>query len=110
MTDRVIPFSAAAQAYRSTQPARPAQQPAPVARVSPTDRQPPRDTLDLSSALRQRSRPASPLAAAKVAGSVSFDAAAPAIAKGALPIYSNPAARNAAATNINAGRLIDTQA
>lgn len=108
MTDRVIPFSAAAQAYRASQPARPAK---PVAQVRAVDRDAPRDTLDLSAAARKHSEPTHKLAAAKVPGPVSFDAAvAPAIAKGALPIYTHPASRNAAATSVNAGRIIDTQA
>lgn len=109
MTDRVIPFSAAAQAYAQARPL----SVRPVAQVRPVARQQPLDTLDISAAARaqaQRSQPTHKLAAAKVPGPVSFDGAAPAQAKGAMPIYSHPADRNIAATGINAGRLIDLEA
>jgi hypothetical protein len=106
MTDRVLPFSTAAQAYRAAQPLHVR----PVAHVRPVERQPSRDTLDISAAAKARTQPANPLAAAKVPGQVSFAGATPAKAAGALPIYAHPADRNAAATSISAGRLIDTQA
>lgn len=106
MTDRVIPFSTAAQAYRTVQPP----QVRPVAQVRPVSRPAARDTLDISAAARARTQPTSKLAAARVPGRVSFEASAPASAGGSLPIYTHPADRNAAATGISAGRLIDTQA
>lgn len=107
MTDRVIPFSAATQAYEAARPlsVRPATQ------VRPLGREPARDSLDISAAARARLAPTHKLAAARVPGEVSFESgAAPARAPGALPIYAHPADRNAAATGISAGRLIDTQA
>jgi len=106
MTDRVIPFSTAAQAYHAARPL----QVRPAAQVRPAERQPSRDTLDISAAARARTQPTNPLAAARVPGQVTFGGAAPAKAAGALPIYAHPADRNAAATSISAGRLIDTQA
>ncbi len=106
MTDRVLPFSTAAQAYRTAQPL----QIRPVAQVRPVSRQPARDTLDISAAARARTQPTSTLAAARVPGQVTFEASAPASARGSLPIYTHPADLNAAATGVSAGRLVDTQA
>lgn len=106
MTDRVIPFSSAAQAYAQVRPL----SVRPVAQVQPAARQHAADTLDISAAARAQSQPTHPLAAAKVPGSINFDAAAPAQAQGAMPIYTHPADRNNAATSISAGRLVDIEA
>ena len=106
MTDRVIPFSTAAQAYAQARPV----SVRPIAQVRPVARQDPRDTLSISDAARARTQPTHPLAAARVPGSVNFDASAPAQARGAMPIYTHPADRNTAATGIHAGRLVDTRA
>lgn len=106
MSDRVIPFSAAANAYgpSAAQPLRirPVAKPQPTAPLQ-------RDTLDISAAARAQATPSHPLAAARVPGHVSFDGVASAQAQGALPIYTNPADRNTAATGIDAGRLIDVR-
>ena len=106
MTDRVIPFSTAAQAYGQARPL----SVRPVAQVRPAQRVERQDTLDISAAAKARTQPTHPLAAAKVSTPVSFDGVAAPRAQGAMPIYSHPADRNIAATGINAGRLIDTQA
>lgn len=106
MTDRVIPFSTAARAYGQTRPL----SVKPVAEARPLARRDARDTLDISAAARARSQPTHPLAAARVPGSIGFDASAPARAKGALPIYTHPADRNSAATGITASRLVDVKA
>ena len=106
MTDRVIPFSTAAQAYARTRPLAVR----PVAQAQPAARQQPADTLDISAAARSKAQPTHKLSAAKVPGPVTFDGVAPARAAGALPLYTHPADRNSAATSINAGRMIDTQA
>jgi hypothetical protein len=105
MTDRVIPFSTAAQAYAQTRPL----SVRPVAQARPVARPDARDTLSLSDAARAHTQPTHPLAAARVPGSINFEAGAPAIARGAMPIYTHPADRNVAATGVQAGRLIDTR-
>jgi hypothetical protein len=106
MTTRVLPFSAAAQAYGQSRPL----SVKPVAQARSVSRPQSQDTFDLSAAARARSQPAHPLAAAKVQVAIDFNATTPAQAPGAMPIYSNPADRNVAATGINAGRLVDTEA
>jgi hypothetical protein len=106
MTDRVIPFSTAAQAYSRTRPLAVR----PVTQTPPAARQMPADTFDISALARAQTQPTHKLSAAKVPGPVTFDGAAPARAAGALPLYTHPADRNGAATSINAGRTIDTHA
>lgn len=112
MSDRVLPFSTAAQAYGRVQPLKVRAVPQGQARAvaQPTSVAPASDTLDISAAARAQATPSHPLAAAKVAGGVSFDGSVPARAAGAMPIYTNPAARNGAATGVDAGRLIDFEA
>lgn len=118
MSDRVLPFSTAAQAYGNVRPlivrAVPqGQTQAGTGAATQAERASRADTFDsfnLSAAAKARSAPTSPLAAAKVPGQVSFDGHAPAQASGAMPIYTNPASRNGAATGVNAGRLIDFEA
>lgn len=116
MSDRVLPFSTAAQAYGRVQPLKvravPQGRAQDIAQGTTQTGAPSavRDTFDLSAAARAQSTPSNSLAAAKVPGQVSFDGAAPATAPGAMPIYTNPAARNGAATGVNAGRLIDFEA
>lgn len=120
MSDRVLPFSTAAQAYGNVRPlmvrAVPqgqSQHQTQAIAASLTDRASradANDSFDLSAAAKARSTPTNPLAAAKVPGQVSFDGHAPAQAASAMPIYTNPAARNGAATGVDAGRLIDFEA
>ncbi|MFG0260311.1 MAG: hypothetical protein ACF8LK_08155 [Phycisphaerales bacterium JB041] len=118
MSDRVLPFSTAAQAYGNTRPlmvravpqARAQQQTGATPTTERAARADAHDSFDLSAAARARSTPTNPLAAAKVPGQVSFDGHAPAQASSAMPIYANPASRNVAATGVNAGRLIDFEA
>ncbi len=140
MSDRVLPFSTAAQAYGTTRPllvravpqgqtqVRGVQTAAHAAQVAKPQQH---DTFDFSAAARARSTPSHPLAAAKVPGQVSFEGSTPtptspptytrapaapnaappqARAADAMPIYTNPASRNVAATGVNAGRLIDFEA
>ena len=132
MSDRVLPFSTAAQAYGTTRPllvravpqgqtqVRSTQATGQAGQVTKPARH---DTFDFSAAARARSTPSHPLAAAKVPGQVSFENTAPAAsttpppapqartqAAGSMPIYTNPASRNVAATGVNAGRLVDFEA
>lgn len=55
-------------------------------------------------------KPGSKLVAAPVAGRVNFSGAAPAHDASALAMYSRPADKNAAATAVQAGRMIDVTA
>lgn len=118
MSDRVLPFSTAAQAYGNVRPLmvravpqqQAASQPGATSTTERASRADAHDSFDLSAAAKARSAPSNPLAAAKVPGQVSFDGHAPAQASSAMPIYTNPAARNGAATGVNAGRLIDFEA
>jgi hypothetical protein len=106
MADRVIPFSTATQAYGQVRPllVRPVGPVAPAARPAPTPNG--ADSFEFSGAARS----SHPLAAARVPGAVRFDGAAPAQSAGALPIYTNPADRNTAATGVQAGRVLDVEA
>ncbi|MDQ7013426.1 MAG: hypothetical protein Q9O74_05965 [Planctomycetota bacterium] len=132
MSDRVLPFSTAAQAYGTTRPLMVRAVPqgrtqAQGAQASPQAVQVAKpaqhDTFDFSAAARARSTPSHPLAAAKVPGQVSFEGSAATAATtpppapqartqvaGSMPIYTNPASRNVAATGVDAGRLIDFEA
>lgn len=128
MSDRVLPFSTAAQAYGASRPlmvrAVPegraqAGQPLSSGRAGQAAQPAEPDTFDFSAAARARSTPAHPLAAAKVPGQVSFEGSTPAAGSPApppardsraMPIYANPASRNGAATGVDAGRLIDFEA
>jgi hypothetical protein len=53
--------------------------------------------------------PSSRIVAAIVPGRVSFAGAAPAQVQTALPFYTHPADKNAAATAVTAGRTLDVQ-
>ncbi|MFG0244376.1 MAG: hypothetical protein ACF8R9_16490 [Phycisphaerales bacterium JB054] len=118
MSDRVLPFSTAAQAYGNVRPlmvravpqGQSQSQAGAASLAERASRADAHDSFDLSAAAKARSTPTNPLAAAKVPGQVSFDGHAPAQAASAMPIYTNPAARNGAATGVNAGRLIDFEA
>lgn len=122
MSDRVLPFSTAAQAYGNVRPLmvravpqgqgqiQSQSQAGAASLTERASRADAHDSFDLSAAAKARSTPTNPLAAAKVPGQVSFDGHAPAQAASAMPIYTNPAARNGAATGVNAGRLIDFEA
>ncbi len=140
MSDRVLPFSTAAQAYGTTRPLMVRAVPQGRTQVQGTQanaqaaqvaKPAQHDTFDFSAAARARSTPSHPLAAAKVPGQVSFEGSASASATtppaspmppapvpaqartqvtGSMPIYTNPASRNVAATGVNAGRLIDFEA
>lgn len=50
------------------------------------------------------------LVAAVVPGKVDFSGSVPAAAPGAMPLYRNPADRNAAALSVEAGRSLDVTA
>jgi hypothetical protein len=49
------------------------------------------------------------LAAAVVPGKINFTGSAPTDVSAALPLYRHPADKNAAATAVNAGRLVDLE-
>lgn len=106
MTNQVLPFSTATQAYGQARPITVRA----VSQIRPIAQQQPRDSLDISAAARAQSQPTARLAAARVPGQVDFTAASAPAAPGAMPIYTHPADRNAAATGVTAGRLIDTHA
>ncbi len=77
----------------------------------------PSGSIKLPNTSAQTQAPAQPLAAAQVAGPVSFDTPKAQPASGVLAMYTNPAHRNAAATGVELGamgqaqlgRMIDAQ-
>jgi hypothetical protein len=86
-------------------PARPVQPigrvQADAGRVGGSDR-----SFDSFQFVQPGSRAESRLGAATVAGGVSFESGR---AQSGLPMYTNPALRNAAATGVQLGRMIDAQ-
>ncbi len=85
-----------AKAYGVTiaSPLRPAQEVAPIARIQP------RPESELA--------PTSRLVAGTVPGTVDFSGETPQPSTdAAIPMYRHPADRNAAATNLQAGRMVD---
>lgn len=87
------------RAYGVSPPA----QPKPAAMVQPTPR------ADPSAESAPRVSAAARLIGAVVPGRVDFSGDTPAPVGSALPMYRHPADRNAAATGIHAGRLIDVK-
>jgi hypothetical protein len=70
----------------------------------------PTATAPLSFGASRTPRPAtSPLAAGVVPGRISFTGSAPTDAAAALPLYRHPADKNAVATALSAGRLVDLE-
>jgi len=93
---------------QKTQPASPPQ-PAPSQTHTPRARRPDRPDAIESIALRQRAPAMRRLIAGVVPGGVDFSGDAPRPSGNAIPLYRHPADRNAAATTLNAGRMIDIE-
>ncbi len=109
-----IPFHLAkAYGIERTTPVRPITPKAQTPRtISPADRAPASDGLRLFHP--QGGSKANPgvanLVGATVPGSVDFSSGDPQARTGSLALYHAPAARNAAATGVDLGRMLDTTA
>ena len=92
-----IPFHIARAYGVAPRPASPAAQPAPTKRVSKPE-------MSREDAAREK---LARLIAARVPGGIDFTNDEPVPSAGAIPMYRHPADRNAAATGVVAGRVID---
>jgi hypothetical protein len=81
----------------------------PMTRRAPTNPHAP-TTLNATGAAERAAKPGSRLVAGAVAGRVNFSGAEPSQDRSALAMYAHPADKNAAATAVSAGRLIDVSA
>lgn len=98
--DPTMPFHVA-RAYGATRPNL-----APITPVTPVDRQAPTQTSGTSTTQANTAR----LIAARVPGGIDFtsDVATPTRGE-SLAMYRHPADKNAAAVNVQAGRLLDVK-